>query len=141
MARRRDLQSEIEELFADLWQVPRFAGLRQGFRPRVDCYATGEELTVVVELAGVDPSSIHVDATPRSLILSGERRRPRVPDAVYQVMEIDHGPFHRTVQFTFDVDVERVSASYRDGYLTIVLPLAASKPAGPVKVPVEVKAT
>jgi hypothetical protein len=31
---RRDidrLQGEIEELFADLWQVPRFAGLRHGF--------------------------------------------------------------------------------------------------------------
>ena len=37
---RRDvdkLQEEIEELFADLWQVPRFSGLRLGFRPNVDC--------------------------------------------------------------------------------------------------------
>ena len=32
---RRDvdkLQEEIEELFADLWQVPRFSGIRRGFR-------------------------------------------------------------------------------------------------------------
>ena len=54
---RRDidrLQGEIEELFADLWQVPRFAGLRHGFRPTVDCFHDDEphELTVVVELAG-----------------------------------------------------------------------------------------
>ena len=36
---RRDvdkLQEEIEELFADLWQVPRFSGIRRGFRPNVD---------------------------------------------------------------------------------------------------------
>ena len=42
---RRDvdkLQEEIEELFADLWQVPRFSGLRHvsglrhGVRPNLD---------------------------------------------------------------------------------------------------------
>ena len=35
------LQGEIEELFADLWQVPRFSGIRKGFRPAVDCFFTG----------------------------------------------------------------------------------------------------
>src|SRR6185312_16542445 len=34
------LHAEIEELFAELWQVPRFAGLRRGFRPNVDSYHT-----------------------------------------------------------------------------------------------------
>ena len=55
MARRHidRLQGEIEELFADLWQVPRFAGTRHGFRPAVDCFSTDEpRITVVVELAG-----------------------------------------------------------------------------------------
>jgi len=56
---RRDvdkLQEEIEELFADLWQVPRFSGIRHGFRPNVDCFHTDDPhaLTVVVELPGVD---------------------------------------------------------------------------------------
>ena len=139
MARRRDLPGEIEELFADLWQVPRFAGLRQGFRPRLDCYATEGAITVVVDVAGIDPACLNLHATSRTLVLSGERRRPKTPGAVYQVMEIDHGPFQRTVQFAQDVDVERVSAAYRDGLLTIVLPLAAKAPAGPVSVPIEVK--
>ena len=58
MGRRDDkLQGEIAELFADLWQVPRLAGLRHGFRPNVDCFHTDDphELTIVVELPGVDP--------------------------------------------------------------------------------------
>ena len=62
---RRDidrLQGEIEELFADLWQVPRFSGLRSGFRPSVDCYTTEEppQLVVVACLPGVDPASIEI---------------------------------------------------------------------------------
>ncbi len=139
MARRRDLPAEIEELFADLWQVPHFAGLRQGFRPRVDCYATGAEITVVVDVAGVSPSCLHLHATSRTLVVSGERRRPKTPGAVYQVMEIDHGPFQRKIEFTQDVDVDRVTATYRDGLLTIVLPLATAEPARPVSVPIDVK--
>ena len=81
---RRDidrLHGEIEELFADLWQVPRFAGLRHGFRPAVDCFHTDEphQLTIVVELAGVEPESVAVVVEERALTVSGERRRPRAP--------------------------------------------------------------
>src|SRR5438105_7100470 len=100
---RRDvdkLQEEIEELFADLWQVPRFAGLRRGFRPNVDCYHTDSPhaLTVVVELPGVDPSSVQVVAAERLLVVAGERKRPRVPGCVYQQVEIEYGAFQRQIR-------------------------------------------
>ena len=56
------LHAEIEELFAELWQVPRFAGLRRGFRPNVDSYHTLDphELTVIVEVPGIDPKSLTI---------------------------------------------------------------------------------
>src|SRR4051812_22602122 len=56
MERKRnmdELQQEIQELFSDLWQVPRFSGLRAGFRPHVDCFRTDDALTVVVEIPGI----------------------------------------------------------------------------------------
>lgn len=141
--RRRDidqLQSEIEELFSELWQVPRFSGLRRGFRPPVDAYRCDDppRITVVVELAGVDPRDVHVDATPRTLVIHGARRRPRAGGR-YHVMEIDYGPFERTLQFAEDVDVNAATATYRRGQLTIVLPIAA-RPPGPAKVPIQVRA-
>lgn len=143
MPGRRDidrLQDEIEELFSELWQVPRFAGLRQGFRPQVDCYRSADpaELTVVVELPGVDPADVQVAATPRAVLVSGVRRRPVEPRRVYQQMEIDDGPFQRKVSLGEDVDTASTRASYANGLLTIVLPIATSPP-GPVKVTVEVK--
>ena len=131
---RRDvdkLQNEIEELFADLWQVPRFAGLRHGFRPNVDCFHTDEPhaLTVVVELPGVDPASIEVAAGERVLLIAGERRRPRVAGRVYQQMEIEYGAFQRQVRLTENVDPAQASASFENGVLTIVLPVAEHGPA------------
>ena len=139
---RRDvdkLQGEIEELFADLWQVPRFAGLRHGFRPNVDCFHTDDPhtLTVVVELPGVDPRSIQVAAGERVLLIAGERTRPRVPGRVYQQMEIEYGTFQRQVRLTEDVDPAQASASIENGVLTIVLPVAeTAQPAGRVTIAV-----
>src|SRR5436190_18767990 len=91
------LQEEIEELFADLWQVPRFSGMRHGFRPNVDCFHTDKPhtLTVVVELPGVDPQSVREVAGERVLIVAGERRRPKIPGRVYQQMETESGPLQR----------------------------------------------
>lgn len=138
---RRDvdrLSEQIEDLFADLWQVPRFTGLRRGFRPAVDAYRTEEPptLTVVVELAGVDPGTVTVTAVADALVVHGQRLRPRAPERTYQLMEIDVGPFERRVSLPEEVDAERASASYEAGLLTVVLPLAPRR-GGTVKVPVQ----
>src|SRR4051794_21329734 len=139
---RRDvdkLQEEIEELFADLWQVPRFAGVRHGFRPNVDCFHTDDPhtLTVVVEIPGVDPKSIHLAAGERVLVIAGERKRPQVAGRVYQQMEIEYGPFQRQVRLAEDVAPERATASIESGVLRIALPVAEGPlPSGQVTIEV-----
>jgi HSP20 family protein len=132
---RRDadkLKDEIEELFADLWQVPRFSGLRHGPRPNLDCFHTDDphSLTVVVELPGVDPQSVRVAAGERVLVIAGERKRPHVPGRVYQQMEIEYGPFQRQVRLAENVDPGRSSATFENGVLTIQLPVADQAPTG-----------
>jgi HSP20 family protein len=129
MARKRDidqLQNESQELFADLWQVPRFSGLRAGFRPQIDCYRTADppELVVLVELPGVDPSSIQLVVAEELLHVSGERARPRTSGQVYQQMELDYGPFRRQIHLGEDVDAANAVATYEAGILKIVAPIA-----------------
>jgi HSP20 family protein len=132
---RRDidrLQGEIEELFADLWQVPRFAGIRNGFRPAVDCFFTDDpaQLVVVVELAGVDPDSIELSVEQRALTISGSRTRPRVPGQVYQQAEIEYGRFERKIPLEQDIDAGAATAAYEAGMLRITLPVARRAPTG-----------
>jgi HSP20 family protein len=123
---RDTLHGEIEELFADLWQVPRFSVLRRGFRPNIDSYHTGEphRLTVIAELPGVDPASLRIIVGEQTLLISGERSRPKVNGAVYQQMEIEYGPFQRQVRLPEDVDPERAEARYELGVVTISLPVS-----------------
>jgi HSP20 family protein len=117
---------EIEQLFADLWQVFPFSrGMRRGYRPEVDVYRTDDpaELIVTVELAGVDPDNVQVVASPHALLIAGERHRPR-NSGHYQQMEIDYGPFQRQVTLAEDVDPDRATATYERGLLTVRLPIA-----------------
>jgi len=143
--RRRDvddLRDEIQELFADLWQVPRFSGIRHRFRPQLDCFRTHDppELHVVVEVPGANPDGLEVVALGRTLVIGGTRDRPRVPGARYQQMEIDYGRFQRRIDLGVDVDVTRSRAEYDRGILTIVLPIADRAPVEE-RVSIEVRRT
>jgi HSP20 family protein len=120
-----DLQGEIQELFADLWQVPRFSGLRHGFRPQCDCYRTDDPplLHLIVELPGVDPAELRVEASGRSLVVSGRRERPQPAGARWHQVEIEYGSFERHLTLAEDVDPDELTTTYEDGMLRIELPL------------------
>jgi HSP20 family protein len=125
-----DLQGEIQELFAELWQVPRFTGMPYGFRPQVDCYRTDDPPTlhVTVELAGVAPEAVQVAAVGRTLLVSGTRARAPAPGARYHQMEIDYGPFQRRIELSEEVDTTRAEATYEAGMLHIELPVVPAAP-------------
>ena len=129
VTKRRDLEhaaDEIEQLFADLWQVFPFSrGLRRGFRPQVDVFRSDDPptLTIHAELPGVEPEDVRIIASAQALVLAGERRRPK-DGGHFQQMEIDYGPFQRQITLAEEVDPERATATYERGMLTIQLPIA-----------------
>jgi HSP20 family protein len=137
---RRDID-KLQELLADLWQVPRFSGGRTGFSPNVDCYHTDDphELTVVIELPGVDPQSITIVVGERTLAVTGERTRPKAEGRVYQQMEVEYGPFRRVVRLTEDVDPEQAKATFERGMVTVTLPVTegVSQSTGRIVIEVE----
>jgi HSP20 family protein len=131
------IQDELDELFADLWQVPGFVGRRRGFRPQVDCYRSDDPpaVTVLVDLAGIDPADVQVVVTERTVVISGIRRRQTHDCRVsYRQMEIEYGPFQRRVALAEDVDPEAAQAGYDRGLLTVVLPLAQRPRSGRVTI-------
>jgi HSP20 family molecular chaperone IbpA len=127
--KRREFEhaaEEIEQLFADLWEVFPFSrSLRRGYRPQVDVYRSEDPptLTVQIELPGVDPDDVQLVASPQALLIAGERRRAK-DSGHYQQMEIDYGPFQRQITLAEDIDPENASATYERGILTVRLPIA-----------------
>lgn len=144
MDKRRDFEhaaEEIEQLFADLWQVFPFSrSLRRGYRPEVDVYRSDDPPTLIVqiELPGIEAADVRLVASPQALLIAGERRRPKA-GGHYQQMEIDYGPFQRQITLAEDIDPEQASATYDRGMLTVQLPLAP-RPVQQESVSIEVTA-
>jgi HSP20 family protein len=132
MGRRDDidrLHDEVRELVDELWRLPRFAGGRRGFRPQVDCLRSEDPPTlhVIVELPGVEPSSLKLVAADRVLLVVGERRRPPISGR-YRQLEIEYGPFQRRIHLDEPIDPDAATARYEHGMLTVDLPIAPKPP-------------
>ena len=95
--------------------------------PPVNVYLTADRAEVCVELAGVRRDDIDLHVEPRRLTLRGRRHAPHpgaAEDQPVQLvsMEINHGPFERTVLLPREVDIAAVEARIADGLMWITLP-------------------
>lgn len=127
---RDRFRKEMEEAFADLCQVPRLVTRRRTFRPRVDVFLTDDPptVTVVAELAGIEPDDVDVSVADGVLVIAGRRRRAAKAPAAYQHIELDYGPFERRLPLAQPVDADRIEAVYDRGLLRITLPVAPPRP-------------
>lgn len=101
--------------------------------PAVNIYRLPDRLEVCVDLAGVDRKSIDMHVEPGRLTVRGVRPTPAPchepgPRGQIIVMEIEHGPFERTLPLPREVNLDAVEAEQCNGMLWIRLPLR--NPAG-----------
>src|SRR4051794_12926807 len=114
-------------------QAIRVIALRQPFvvfelqpwRPPLNMYETDQALVLVVDLAGVDPSNLHIHVQPSQIAVHGTRHLA-MPPSLRRInhMEIGSGPFQLDLQLATLIDPERAEARYADGLLEIGLPYA-----------------
>jgi HSP20 family protein len=130
------MRREMDELFGDVFERRMSPRRRGGFSPAVDVYYTGDPPRAVVraDLAGIEPSEIELEIRGRELILAGRRRAAEDEERVYQQLEIEHGPFRRSVPLGADVDADAAKAVYEDGMLIVELPVLESASARSVPI-------
>jgi HSP20 family protein len=97
------------------------------WRPAVNLYESADSYFVGVDLAGMSREAIEVTLTGNVLVISGSREHPRPPDCSadlsIHLMEIEQGPFCRSVEIPSEVDLSAIGARYtRTGYLWVELP-------------------
>ncbi len=98
----------------------------QSWSPAMNVYESSRGYTLVVDLAGLHGEDIELEAEEGVLRLSGMRDMPgpkEDPDTVkIRLMEIDCGWFHRAIELPDDADDCSINATYRGGFLWIVIP-------------------
>ncbi|MDP9105902.1 MAG: Hsp20/alpha crystallin family protein [Candidatus Eremiobacteraeota bacterium] len=121
--RNHDDMIEFERLFA-----PRSAHGR--FEPNTDVHVDENDRTIVVhvELAGADAESLLVSVDDAYLTIAGRRAvRDVSRNSSLLRKEIQYGEFLKQIRLPAPVLDDGATAVYRDGILTIRLPLAQSK--------------
>lgn len=91
--------------------------------PQLDVSETKDALVVKTEVPGVDPKEIQISLQEQLLTIKGEKREEKEEkDERYHRVERSYGGFTRAVRLPVAVDAEKVTATFKNGLLTIKLP-------------------
>src|SRR4029453_978959 len=132
MSLRDDLNSLFESLF---WSGFGRAGqLFSAWSPALDLYQNTDNVVAIVELPGMRTEDIEISLHDGTLTISGERRRDASNGDKAERTERYIGKFRRSITLPTRVDANKVSATYRDGNLTVTLTNAEE--AKPKQIPV-----
>lgn len=115
---------EVNRMFREAFGQAPMAPLG-AFTPALDLEEDDDAFTLHFELPGVSPEDIEVALEDSVLTISGERSfyNDREADGFRRV-ERRFGRFHRAVRLPDRVAADGVTANYRDGLLTVMVPKA-----------------
>lgn len=91
------------------------------YTPRTDIYETEDEIVLSCDMPGVKPQDLDVRFERGELSLHG-KVAPRGPSAAFLQQEYGIGDFYRSFSIQPEIDVEKISAEFRHGVLTVRLP-------------------
>ena len=87
-----------------------------------DVYESELEVLVYMDVSGVEPDRLSVIIEKNRLTVSGEREFPVLDLCCIHQLEIDYGPFQRTITLPVQVDADRTTSVCRNGYLVVRMP-------------------
>lgn len=113
-----------------LLELPFWAGtgrqsqLFSGWTPALDLYQNNDNIVAVVELPGMRKEDIEISLQDGMLTISGERKEENGQENGATRTERFTGKFRRSITLPTRVDANKVTATYKDGILTVTLPKA-----------------
>jgi HSP20 family protein len=121
-------------------RVARMSGF--AFRPSIDVVKENGELTVTVELPGIDPKDLEVFLDGDILTIKGEKAEEKETSEDDRYLhERTYGTFQRRIPLPDGINADNVNADYDKGVLTVTVGLPEEVTQEPRHIPVEVTAS
>ncbi len=121
------LHREMNRLFDDAFRsfdLTPFGNDRALAWPNIEVSETDKEVKVTAELPGLSEKDVEVELVNGVLAIKGEKKT-ETEDKDRLFSERFYGRFERRIPID-DVEEDKVSASFKNGVLTVTLPKAAS---------------
>lgn len=129
------LQRDLNRLLDDLATPSREMAT---LVPPAELEETAEAYHVRLELPGINPDGLDIQATSEALSISGERQnRVNAESSGIKRSEFRYGRFQRMIPLPGQVETQAIEAHYDAGILTVVLPKAEKERTRVVKVAVK----
>jgi HSP20 family protein len=120
MLTRFDPVVDFERISSDL-----FGALsRRTTSMPLDAYRHEDQWFVKVDLPGVDPGSVDLTVDRNVLRIEATRNWQPAEGDLVLAAERPRGTFSRQLVLSEDIDTSAIQADYRDGVLSVVLPVA-----------------
>ena len=100
-------------------RIARLAGPLPDWTPAADWYETDDDLILVMDLPGIDPSSIALAHDADEITVAGQRELVAWGEA--RATERPRGPFQRTIGLPESVEPGSAEGQYRNGLLEVRL--------------------
>jgi HSP20 family protein len=120
----RHIQEEMDLLFDHFYKMRHSPVLtsRRLWRPPTDVFETENEVVVLLEIAGMRQKDFSITLSDDILTVKGERNEKAEPSKIgYRNKEINFGMFERNIYLPENLDPEDINASYREGFLEIII--------------------
>jgi HSP20 family protein len=130
------LQDRMNRLFRDSFGSESQEALTStSFAPAVDVYEDEHNVTLKIEVPGIDEKDIDVRIENNTLTVHGERKfEKEEKEENFRRVERQYGSFTRSFTLPNTVDSEKVSANYDKGVLKITLAKKAEAKPKQIKV-------
>jgi HSP20 family protein len=138
-----DRWANLRDEMSDLIELPfwsnfgRQSQLFSGWSPALDLYQNNDNLVAIVELPGMRKEDIEISLHDGTLTISGKRETSATNGENAERTERFSGKFRRSIALPARVDAGKVSATYKNGILTVTLPKAEEAKPKQIKVNVE----
>lgn len=137
------LHREMNRLFDDVFRTfdmsPFGGGMggmgRMAGWPSLEVVETDKDVRVSAELPGLEDKDVEVLMNDGVLTIRGERKS-EVEDKDRSFSERYYGRFERRIPIPWEVEADKVEASFRNGLLTVTMPKSAQAASHVKRIPI-----
>lgn len=123
MVLRFDPFSRFDQLAEQMFRAASGTGAMPTAMP-VDLYQADDHYVLHCDLPGVDPDSVDVSVEGNTLTITAQRTPRTGEDLRWLARERSMGLFQRQFALAEGLDVDRITATYEHGVLTVTVPVS-----------------
>lgn len=129
------IRRQLDQVFDEFAATDESNALTSLWTPPAELLDDGDHYTLKLQLPGIAPADLDVQASREAVAITGEFRPEPRQNQASDRSEFRYGKFRRVISLPSTIQNEHITADYRDGILYLTMPKTAEALNRVVRVP------